>query len=139
MPLAGEWPGVRIHGRNAQRRAEFHWLPVAEGMTPHGMRHSGRTWMEEQRVHRVLAEAQMRHELGGIEVYRHVTDQMRDDLRAQLQAAWMEALARRGELSPRSPVKVVSTLLEMAARGQIPEVCTQIAHETRRPVLRVRR
>ena len=128
-----------MEGRNAQGRAEFNWLPVAKGMTPRGSRHSGRTWMEEQRVHRVLAEAQMRHELGGVEVYRHVTDQMREDLRGQLQAGWLEALARRGELSPGSPVKVVNTLLGMAARGEIPEVRTRIAQETRRPVLRVRR
>jgi hypothetical protein len=108
---------MRVQGRNAQGRAEFHWLPVAKGMTPHGMRHAGRTWMEEQRVHRVLAETQMRHELGGIEVYRHVTDAMRDELRERLQAAWLEALARRGDLSPRSPVKVLDTLLQGAASG----------------------
>ena len=43
VPLRGEWPGERVRGRNAQGRAEFCWLPVAGGLTPHGLRHSHKT------------------------------------------------------------------------------------------------
>lgn len=139
VPLAGPWPGKRLEGRNAQGRAEWCWPPVAEGLTPHGLRHSGRTWMSEMKIHYEMAEAQMRHELTGIEVYQHVTDAMREELRGRLQEAWLEALARRGEMSDTSPVPVVAELLEMASRGENPEVRTRIAQETVRPVLRARR
>jgi hypothetical protein len=57
--------------------------------------------MEENGVYHVLAEAQMRHEFGGIDVYRHIADVMRDDLRGRLQEAWEEAHARRERWPPR--------------------------------------
>lgn len=139
VPLTGEWPGTRVHGRNAQGRAAFSWLPVAEGLTPHGLRHSQRTWMGEQKIHHELAEAQMRHELGGIDVYRHVTEAMREEYRGLVQAAWEEALQRRGEMSPASPVKVLAVLLEEASGTADSMIVTRISQETRRPVLRARR
>lgn len=114
--LAGEWPGATVV-RYTAKRAEWCWLPVARGLTPHGLRHSLRTWMEEHQVPHVLAEAQMRHEQAGIDVYRHVTEGMRADYRGQLQAAWDEALQRRGELHPGSPVRVVDALLRQASDG----------------------
>jgi hypothetical protein len=117
VPLAGEWPGTRVTGRNASRKAELAWLPVALGLTPHGLRHSERTRMENSRVHQVLAAAQMRHELKGIDVYRHVTEDMREELRGQAQAAWVEALQRRGGLSPGSPVRVLDRMLKRVAGG----------------------
>jgi hypothetical protein len=115
---AGEWPGIRIMGRGKTVRAEWCWAPVADGMTPHGQRHSGRTFMEENRVHHVLAEQQLRHFLGGVEVYRHVTDAMRQEYRGLVQAAWEEALQRRGELAGWSPVAVLDGLLRAASGGR---------------------
>lgn len=114
--LAGEWPGGKLV-QYRPKRAEWGWLPVARGLTPHGLRHSLRTWMEESGVPHVLAEAQLRHELGGIDVYRHVTDGMRAEYRDKLQGAWDEALQRRGELHPTSPVRVVDALLRQASDG----------------------
>lgn len=114
--LAGDWPGATVV-RYSPKRAEWCWLPAARGLTPHGLRHSLRTWMEENRVPHVFAEAQMRHEQAGIDVYRHVTEGMRADYRGQLQAAWDEALQRRGELHPTSPVRVVDALLRQASDG----------------------
>lgn len=139
VPLTGGWPGTRLKGSYAARRAEWCWLPVAEGMTPHGARHSGRTWMEENGIHHVLAEAQMRHELGGNDVYRHVTDAMREDLRGRLQEAWEEALARRGEMAPRSPVAVLDGLLQEAGDRASGRIFARNSQETRGPVLRARR
>jgi hypothetical protein len=118
VPLAGEWPGARVTGRYAARRADLSWLPVSLGLTPHGLRHSQRTWMEENKVHHVLAEAQMRHELRGIDVYRHVTDAMREEFRGLAEEAWRAALARRLEMAPGSPVRVLDGLLrKLAATG----------------------
>jgi integrase len=141
VALAGEWPGLRLHGRNAQGRADFCWAPVALGMTPHGLRHSQRTWMSENQdaIPRNMAEAQMRHEVRGIEVYEHVTDEMRAMYRARLQAAWEEALQRRGEMTPESPVKVLDGLLQKAQSGEVPDIRTRIAQKAEGPVLRARR
>jgi hypothetical protein len=119
VPLAGDWPGVRVRGRNAQGRAEFSWLPVAEGLTPHGLRHSARTWMERERIHEILSENRLRHEIPGISgTYRHVTPEMRSGLIAAMTASWEAALDARLGMSPRSPVAVLDALLSerMAAR-----------------------
>ena len=113
VPLEGEWPGVRVRGRNAQGRAEFAWLPAAEGLTPHGLRHSHKTWMEEARIPEVLSEERLRHEIPGISgTYRHVTPAMRRDLTAAMTAAWEEALDARLAMSGRSPVAVLDGLLQ---------------------------
>ncbi|GAA0676816.1 hypothetical protein GCM10010193_32540 [Kitasatospora atroaurantiaca] len=37
--LADPWPGIPERGRGAAGRAEACWLPVARGLTPHGLRH----------------------------------------------------------------------------------------------------
>jgi hypothetical protein len=38
--LAEPWPGVPVRGRGAAGRAEACWLPIAPGLTPHGLRHA---------------------------------------------------------------------------------------------------
>jgi integrase len=38
--LADPWPGVPARGRNAAGRADTCWLPIAPGLTPHGLRHT---------------------------------------------------------------------------------------------------
>ena len=46
MVVPGEpWPGHP--GRNAAGRADACWVPVARGLTPHGLRHTHKTLMEE--------------------------------------------------------------------------------------------
>lgn len=45
--LADPWPGVPVRGRNATGRADACWLPIAPGLTPHGLRHSYKTLMIE--------------------------------------------------------------------------------------------
>jgi hypothetical protein len=139
VPLAGDWPGTRLRNKGSQKRAEWCWMPVAQGLTPHGLRHSARTWMEENGVHHVLAEAQMRHEQQGIDVYRHVTDQMRQEYRGRLEEAWDEAVQRRLEMAPGSPVRVVDALLREHAEGGSGRVLAR--NSQRRPVtlLRARR
>lgn len=133
VPLAGEWPGARVTGRYATRRAEWCWAPVAVGLTPHGLRHSLRTWMEESRVHPVLAEAQMRHEQTGVDVYRHVTEGMREEYRGLSEEAWDDALDRRLEMADRSPVRSLDRLLQELSQGVKREVRTRSAQE--RPVI----
>lgn len=121
VPLAGPWPGERVRGRNAEGRAELCWLPVAEGLTPHGLRHSCKTWMEGSRIPEVLSEARLRHEIPGISgTYRHVTPEMRAELSAAMTAAWEEALDARLAMSTGSPVPVVAGLLEGRLKARKP-------------------
>ena len=47
-------------------RADACWWPVASGLTPHGLRHSYRTLMEELGPPKKLMDAQMSHEDGSI-------------------------------------------------------------------------
>ena len=131
--MTGEWPGIRVTGRYATRRAEWCWTPVASGLTPHGMRHSLRTWMEGSRVHQVLAEAQMRHEQTGVDVYRHVTEGMREEYRGLAEEAWDGALGRRLELAGRSPARLLDRLLQDLSQGVKREVRTRSAQD--RPVI----
>ena len=95
--------------------------------------------MEENKIHHVLAETQMRHELGGIDVCRHVTDAMRDDLRERLLEGWEEALQRRGEMAEHSPVAVVEALLREAADRASGQVFARNSQERPAAMLRARR
>ena len=48
VPVIGvPWPGVPVRDRNAAGRAGACWLPIADGLTPHGLRHLHKTLMEE--------------------------------------------------------------------------------------------
>jgi integrase len=49
VPLVAEpWPGVPVRGRGASQRAEAYWLPIAPGLTPHGLRHTHKTLMQRR-------------------------------------------------------------------------------------------
>jgi hypothetical protein len=41
------------------------WLPVKQGLTPHGLRHSDTTWMEDG-IPEILAEQRLGHEVPGM-------------------------------------------------------------------------
>lgn len=111
--LAEPWPGVPARGRNASGRADACWLPIAAGLTPHGLRHSHRTHLEELRTERVLMDDRMGHTDGSIGArYAHVTPTMRCPAagRAGPDVAGSAHPTRR-EMSPQSPVVALDTLL----------------------------
>jgi hypothetical protein len=88
------------------------WLPVLIGLTPHGLRHGHRTWMDEDRVTDVLKSERMRHEVPGMRgVYSHVSTAMRAELTTALQERWTASLRERAQLAPRSVVPVLDALL----------------------------
>jgi hypothetical protein len=122
VPLAGEWPGARVRGPYAERRAEWCWLPVAEGLeglTPHGWRHSWKTWAEENRIPEVMSESVLRHEIPGVSgVYRHVTPGMRAELAAAETAAHEAALDARLEMSESSSVEALDRILRERLEGR---------------------
>lgn len=110
--LSNPWPGIPIRGRNAAGRADACWLPVAPGLTPHGLRHSHKTFMEELGTPSKLMDERMGHEDGSVQaVYSHITPEMRRNLLAGLTAMWEAALDERRALSPGSPVGVLDQLL----------------------------
>ncbi len=53
-----------VRGRNAAGRADACWVPVATGLTPHGLRHTFKTLMEELGTPGKLMDELMGHEDG---------------------------------------------------------------------------
>ncbi|MFG2114389.1 LacI family DNA-binding transcriptional regulator [Streptomyces sp. NPDC048718] len=113
VPLLGEpWPGVPSRGRNATDRADACWLPIAKGLTPHGLRHTHRTMMEDLGTEKVLMDERMGHIDGSVSArYAHVTPGMRRRLMAGLTEQWEAALDARLAMCRRSPVRVLDELL----------------------------
>jgi integrase len=113
VPVLGEpWPGIPVRGRNAGGRADACWLPIAPSLTPHGLRHTHRTLMEELGTPAKLMDERMGHEDGSVQArYTHVTPEMRRRLLAGLTEQWEAALDARRVISPGSPVAVLDRLL----------------------------
>jgi integrase len=117
VPVLGEpWPGIPVRGRNATGRADACWLPVASGLTPHGLRHTHKTLMEELGIPSKLMDDRMGHEDGSVQArYTHITDGMRQQLLNGLTGLWEAALDARRALSPGSPVVTLDRLLRERA------------------------
>jgi integrase len=113
VPVLGEpWPGVPVRGRNASGRADACWLPIAPGLTPHGLRHTHRTLIEEFGTPPKLMDDRMGHEDGRVQArYTHVTSEMRRRLMVDLTRLWGAALDARRSMRPGSPVGVLDRLL----------------------------
>jgi integrase len=116
--LAEPWPGVPARGRGAQARADACWVPIAKGLTPHGLRHTHKTRMEGFRTPPKLMDERMGHIDGSVQArYSHITRQMREDLMAALTAEWEAALDARLAMSLTSPVAVLNGLLQERLRA----------------------
>jgi integrase len=110
--LADPWPGVPVRGRNASGRAEACWLPIAPGLTPHGLRHTHKTLMEEIGTPPKLMDERLGHEDGSVQArYSHVTVEMRRRLMAGLTQLWKASLDARAAINPHSRVAVLDRLL----------------------------
>jgi hypothetical protein len=88
------------------------WLPIRPGLTPHGLRHSRKTWMAEDGIPEILAEQRLGHQVPGMRgIYAHASDRMRKDLTQILQARWQESLNTRAAINEHSPVPLLDQLL----------------------------
>ena len=107
------WTGIPISGtRNAAERSEMSWLPIAPGLTPHGLRHSHKTLMEEARIHRALQDERLGHTDGTVQsVYTHVTPTMREELITLLERHWEESLKARARMWPSSQLPILDRLI----------------------------
>jgi len=110
--LADPGPGVPARGRNASYMAEACWLPIAPGLTPHGLRHTHKTLMEELGTAPKLMDERLGHEDGSVQArYSPVTLGMRRQLMAGLTQLWETSLDARAAISPHSPVPGLDELL----------------------------
>jgi integrase len=106
--LADPFPGIPVRGRYASRRAEACWLPIAPGLTPHGLRHTHKTMMDELGTPAQLMDGRLGHDDGSVQArYSHVTSVMRGRLMGRLTERWEASLATRGSLKSGSPVGVL--------------------------------
>lgn len=81
-------------------------------LTPHGLRHSHKTWMAEDGIPEIVAEQRLGHDVPGVRgLYTHVSDRMRDELTAALQARWEDSLRARIAIHPRSPLPLLDELM----------------------------
>lgn len=111
--MAEPWPGVPARGRGARARADASWVAVAPGLSPHGLRHSHRTLMEQLGVPAVLADERMGHTDTSVQRrYTHVTADMRKGLVEALTESWERALDARCAMSQGSPVDALDALLK---------------------------
>lgn len=123
--LEGEpWPGRPVVGRNNEARAEAAWLAVERRLTPHGLRHSQKTWLIEDGVPEVAQFERLGHRLGGIRgVYSHASPEMRARVLGGLETRWKDSLRQRAEIDrragrePHSPVALVDRLLKPWREG----------------------
>lgn len=139
--LADPWPGVPARGRGAHGRAQACWVPIAPGLTPHGLRHSHRTMMEGFGTPAVLADERMGHTDGSVQRrYTHITAEMRSRLAAELTDCWESALDARLALSSGSPVAVLDELLTRGRKkkGDDPKIVSQTSPTGSVSPLRVR-
>ncbi|HZM81233.1 MAG TPA: LacI family DNA-binding transcriptional regulator [Candidatus Limnocylindrales bacterium] len=113
VPVLGDpWPGLPVRGRNATGRADACWLPIASGLTPHSLRHTYKTLMEELGTPAKLMDQQMGHDDGSVQArYSHATQLMVQRLMEGLTELWEAALDIRREMAPGSPVAVLDRLL----------------------------
>jgi integrase len=99
-------------GRNASGRADTCWLPIAPGLTPHGLRHKRKTLTEKLGTSPTLMDERMGHEDSPVQArYSHVTPEMRRRLMQGLTEQRQEALDARRALSPGSSVAALDALL----------------------------
>ena len=104
-PGSGQVPGEDL--------AVASWVPLIKGLTPHGLRHGLKVWMDEDQIADVLKSERLGHDEPGMRgVYGHVSPAMREELKAALQARWEDSLRQRARLATGSAVPLLDRLLE---------------------------
>lgn len=92
--LAAPWPGVPARSRYASGCADACWLPIARGLTPHGLRHCHKTVMEELGIPPKLMDERMGHEDGSVPARcSHITARMRSRHASSVPGACARSLA----------------------------------------------
>jgi hypothetical protein len=95
------------------------WLPVEPDLTMHGLRHSHKTWMDDDRIPDALKDERMGHIDNRVQaVYSHVSDEARQLLMDALTRRWKDSLREFAALRDWSPVPVLHELLQAELRRE---------------------
>ncbi|GAA3205785.1 site-specific integrase [Nonomuraea roseoviolacea] len=100
------------------------WVPVREGVTPHGERHGHSTLLNGLGTPVRLRDDRMGHASPGMRRgdmqrrYTHIAKEWRAQLRKDLQEVWEQALAERAWFSMHSPVAALDDLLMPFREGK---------------------
>ncbi|WP_431870904.1 tyrosine-type recombinase/integrase [Nocardiopsis eucommiae] len=106
-----EWDSSRI-GEERSEAAVACWAPIASDLTPHGLRHSHKTLMEELGTPKPLMDERMGHRDHTVSGrYSHPTEVMRGHLQEALTGVWEDALEQRRRMGVESRVPVLRALL----------------------------
>lgn len=115
------------------------WTPLVRGLTPHGLRHGHRTWLDEDGLPEVIKSDRLGHRVPGIRgVYSHISDHMRTELVGALQRRWEQALLERFKLCRTSPIGVLDELLKAHREQDSGVRCSRTAPQSQLKTLRPR-
>ncbi|WP_243791770.1 site-specific integrase [Saccharopolyspora gloriosae] len=65
------------------------WRPLQPGLDFHGLRHTQKSWLSEDRIYEVLQHDRLGHEMSGVRgIYTHVTQLMIDTMITALENKW---------------------------------------------------
>ncbi len=110
-PHPFDWDSDRIGAERAEAAVAC-WAPLAPDLTPHGLRHSHKTLMEELGTPKPLMDERMGHKDHSVSGrYSHPTEVMRTHLKAALTGAWEGALEQRRQMGVESSVAALRGLL----------------------------
>ena len=71
----------------------------------------------EDGIPEILSERRLGHEVPGMRgLYAHVSQRMREELAAALQARWEDSLRQRARIGPHSPVPLLDEMLSPLRR-----------------------
>lgn len=96
------------------------WLPISRDLTPHGLRHGHKVWMDEDGIAHVLKADRLGHEESGMRsVYGHVSPLMRAELKVALEDRWSYASRDRARQSGLPGVVTPRALLGELRSGTL--------------------
>lgn len=112
MPGAFDWES-KLERKKRRDAAVTCWAPLVPGFTPHSMRHSHRSLLDQLGVPKPLMDERLGHSDRSVSAgYAHPTPPMRAAMLAGLEAEWEQALEWRRRLGVESQVGLVQQLME---------------------------
>lgn len=74
------------------------WAPIQAGLTFHGLRHTHKTWLNEDHADKALQHQRLGHRMPGVEgIYSHVTQPMIDHMLTALDHRWRRSHHGHGD------------------------------------------
>jgi integrase len=79
--LGEPWPGISVRGRGAAARTDVCWVPIEPHLSPHGLRHTFKTPLDELGIPSRYKDELMGHLDGSVRArYSHITQAKRERL-----------------------------------------------------------